>query len=192
MASITLNKPSGGSLTIEAVDGTSVDTVSIPDVGVGKILQVQQFTYTSTWTGGGSSNTFYDTPLTLTVTPKSSSSKFLIRVSASISSGYWEIQGRLVRDGTAIGIGDARGSRSRATFVDNRYDGTSNQRHGWGTVTAEYLDSPSTTSDCTYTLQLNGYSGYSVGMNYNVYSDPDNSDYFATPISTITVMEVAA
>ena len=40
MGSITLNKPSGGQLTIAPEDGTSNETVTIPSVGVGKVLQV--------------------------------------------------------------------------------------------------------------------------------------------------------
>jgi hypothetical protein len=167
--------------------------VEIPNLKplAGSILQVQQSVLTTTWAGGGNATTFYTTPLTVTLTPANANSKFLIEVSASIGSGYWEIQGRFRRNGTAIGIGDARGSRARATFVDNRYEGQSSVRNAWGTVTASYLDSPATSSDCTYDLQLNGYSSFVVGLNYNPYADSDNADYFATPISTLTVTEIA-
>jgi hypothetical protein len=40
MAQIALNKPSGGQLLIQPEDGTSTETVTIPSVGVGKVLQV--------------------------------------------------------------------------------------------------------------------------------------------------------
>ena len=43
MASITLNKPSGGQLTISPEDGATNETVTIPSVGVGKVLQVQHY-----------------------------------------------------------------------------------------------------------------------------------------------------
>jgi len=167
--------------------------VEIPDLKplAGSVLQVQQSVLTTTWTGGGNGTTFYTTPLTVTLTPANANSKFLVEVSASIGSGYWEIQGRFRRNGTAIGIGDARGSRARATFLDNRYEAASAQRNSWGTVTASYLDSPATSSACTYDLQLNGYSTYAVGLNYNPFSDPNTADYFATPISTLTVTEIA-
>lgn len=167
--------------------------VEIPDLKplAGSVLQIQQSVLTTTWTGGGGGTTWYTTPLSVTLTPKNASSKFLVEVSASIGSGYWEIQGRLRRNQTAIGIGDARGTRARATFVDNRYEGTGSVRNSWGTVTASYLDAPATTSDCTYDLQLNGYATNTIGLNYNPYTDPDNTDYFATPISTLTVTEIA-
>jgi len=42
MGNITLNKPSGGQLTIAPEDGTSNETVSIPSVGVGKVIKVTQ------------------------------------------------------------------------------------------------------------------------------------------------------
>ena len=38
---IALNKPSGGQLILSPEDGTSTETVTIPSVGVGKVLQVK-------------------------------------------------------------------------------------------------------------------------------------------------------
>lgn len=43
MGSITLNKPSGGQLTIAPEDGATNETVTIPSVGVGKVLQQQTY-----------------------------------------------------------------------------------------------------------------------------------------------------
>jgi hypothetical protein len=45
MAQIALNKPSGGQLLIQPEDGTSTETVTIPSVGVGKVLNVETITY---------------------------------------------------------------------------------------------------------------------------------------------------
>jgi hypothetical protein len=51
MASITLNKPSGGAMTITAEDGTSTETVTIPASGVGSAPPtIQTFTSSGTWT----------------------------------------------------------------------------------------------------------------------------------------------
>jgi hypothetical protein len=177
-----------------------VTTYWDPDEGrvvqpAGRVLQVKQTVFKSTWDGGGDGTVWYHVPgLDCTITPESTSSKVLIRVSANIGSGYWEIQGRFTKGGSVIteSLGDTRGSRSRCSFVDNRYEAASNQRNGWGVVTAEFLDSPATTSATTYGIDLNGYSTSTVGVNYNPYSDADvSADYFGRPISTLTLMEIS-
>ena len=160
---------------------------------VGKVLQVQSTTFSGIWSAGGGGTTFYDvTPLNVTITPKSSTSKILIKTTVNIGSGYWEIQGRFTRNGTAVGLGDQRGSRSRCSFLDNRYEAAGGARNSWGAVSSEFLDSPATTSQITYGVALNGYSSYTIGVNYNPHADNDSSDYFGTPISTLTVMEIGA
>ena len=55
MASITLNKPSGGAMTITAEDGTSTETVTIPAAGFGSgapegISVTKMYTASGTWT----------------------------------------------------------------------------------------------------------------------------------------------
>jgi hypothetical protein len=76
--------------------------------------------------------------------------------------------------------------------MDNTYEGAGSVRNSWGVLYSQYLDSPATTSPTTYGLSLNGYSTFTLGVNFNVYSDPDSADYFANPISTITLMEIGA
>ena len=175
--------PTGNSIV-----GADVGSVYAP----GTTIQVVSTTFSSTWSSASNGTSFYEvTGLRTIITPKLSTSKILISTSIAIGSGYWEIQGRYTRNGTPIGLGDQRGSRSRCTFLDNRYEATGGQRNGWGTVSAQYLDSPSTTSEITYSVELNGYSTYTIAVNYNPYSDYDSSDYFGTPISTMTVMEIA-
>ena len=61
MASITLNKPSGGQLTLSPEDGTSNETVTIPSVGVGKVLQMQYVTQDTEITTTTTMN--YNSPL---------------------------------------------------------------------------------------------------------------------------------
>ena len=186
-----------GRLVVDQIEGRSgnANTITIPTghnlYAPGGIVQVVQTVFADTWSAGGSATTWYTvTNLNTTIIPKTSTSKILIKTSLAIGSGYWEIQGRYLRNDTAIGLGNTRGSRSRCTFLDNRYY-SGGVRNGWGTVSAEYIDSPTTTGEITYKVQLNGYSSYTIGVNYNPYSDPDSSDYFGTPISTMTLMEIA-
>lgn len=158
----------------------------------GSVVQVVSTTFPGTWSAGGSGTTFYQvTDLNTNITPRFASSKILISATLNMGSGYWEIQGRFMRNGTAIGLGTQRGVRSVCTFLDNRYEASSSVRNGWGAVTAQYLDSPATTSTLTYGVALNPYSSFTVGVNYNPYSDGNDPDYFGCPISTLTVMEIA-
>lgn len=161
-------------------------------VSPGSVVQVVSTTFTGTWSAGGSGTTFYTvTDLNTIITPISATSKVLVSATLNIGSGYWEIQGRFLRNGTAIGLGTQRGSRSVCTFLDNRYEAAGGARNGWGAVSAQYLDSPSTTSAITYGVALNAYSTYTIGVNYNPYSDPNDPDYFGCPISVLTLTEIA-
>jgi hypothetical protein len=160
---------------------------------MGTILQVVQGIKADTWSSSSDGVSFYPvTGLTATIVPKFATSKMLVMVNIHASSGYWEIQGRITRNGGDLtgSWGNARSTRTRATFMDNRYEAAGGVRNGWGVLYSQYLDSPATTSALTYGVSLNGYSTYSLGVNYNVYTDPDYQDYFACPISTVTVMEI--
>ena len=93
-------------MTINFSDGTTIDGGS----DIGKILQVQSTTKTSTFSTTGSSVDV--TGLNVSITPSSSSNKVLVHTQITMSgtdNGY----ARLLRGSTAIAIGDADGSRSR-------------------------------------------------------------------------------
>jgi hypothetical protein len=159
----------------------------------GTVVQVVQAIKKDTWSVSGNATTFYEVGgYSLTLTPKFANSKILVRGMVHASSWYWEIQGRIYRNGVAIddALGDARGSRARATFTQTLYHGAGSARDSWASIPFEYLDSPNTTSPVTYSLGLNGYSTGLVGVNRNVYADTDNTDYYANPISTLIAMEI--
>lgn len=175
------------------------NTVNVASRGItkgslpsGSILQVQQSVYKSAWSSSSDGTSYYAVPLTCAITPTSTTSKILVMMAVHLSSGYWEIQARLTRNGSDVteSWGDARGSRTRCSFVWNSYGGGSSG-YSWMPVNYQFLDSPASTSELTYGLKINGYSSYSLGFNYNVYSDNDSADYNGCPISTMTLMEVA-
>ena len=96
---------------------------------------------------------------------------------------------RLMRGSTAIGVGDAAGSRLQATFGCTATSANANYADGGYSFT--YLDSPSSTSALTYTLQMATEAGAQAYLN-RTYSDLDNSDvYGARTISSILVEEIA-
>ncbi|MDQ1343974.1 MAG: hypothetical protein QG650_694 [Patescibacteria group bacterium] len=53
------------------------------------------------------------------------------------------------------------------------------------------MDSPTTTAPVTYEVQMAAYSGYSVYLNRSpAWQNAAASGYDATPVSTITAMEI--
>ena len=132
---------------LPAIDGSALTGIS-----AGKILQVVQTVKTDTFTTTTILPSFADvTGMSATITPSSTSSKVLVICNGgwSVSSPNYAAGVRLVRGGTNIAIGDARGSEARASAL------TPVPGVGWAHMfNITYLDSPSTTSATTYKLQL--------------------------------------
>lgn len=152
--------------------------------GGGKVLQLSSTAKTDTFSTASTSNVDV-TGLSISITPSSTTSKILIMVSMNIGVSADGVQAtaQLVRDSTAICIGDAAGSRTRSS-VGSWY-GASDQRAGVIT----FLDSPATTSATTYKIQMRTNSGTTY-INRSG-TDTDNSS-FARTASSITVMEIGA
>jgi len=153
--------------------------------GAFRILQVVSTTKTDTFTS--SSVSYVDvTGLSATITPTSADSKVFAIVTltgsgqAAVTSGFFQ----LVRDSTAIAIGDTAGSRIRASTV---FGSEGSPQFSAGIT---YLDSPATTSATTYKVQV------ALAAAGNVYLNRANSDTDATTrartVSSITVFEVSA
>jgi hypothetical protein len=153
--------------------------------GAFRVLQVVSTAKTDTFTGTFTT-TFADvTGLSVTITPSATTSKVLILASINFMSLEGRQAFRIVRDSTAIAIGNAAGSRSRAT--QSNANGISMPYN------ATFLDSPTTTSATTYKIQLshsNTGAGTTIWVNRND-NDTDNAAHYRS-ISTITVMEISA
>ena len=174
------------------LNNQSLSAVTSAGLPSGTVLQVKSAEATATQTI--SSNTRVDgTGLTVTLTPSSSSSKFLIMANVhggAETTGWYGTYGYLVRvvgaTSTDLFVGDAAGSRSRVTFELSR--NPAGERMGNDSVT--YLDSPATTSSITYKLQFRSVQNTSWTLNGWDYQDDDNSQR-ARAASSITVMEIA-
>ena len=169
-------------LTLPTANGTVITTgssgQSIPKAALptGSVLQVVNVAYSTTQST--TSGTLADTGLSASITPTSSSSKILVlidhcgcRVQPTTS-----MRGAIVllRGSTQILVLD--------TLVG--FTGTTNN-NAIGSVSANYLDSPATTSSVTYKTQFAVDSG--SGTFYL-----NNSGSTGQPNSTITLMEIAA
>jgi len=149
----------------------------------GGILQVVSTTKTDTFTT--SSTSFTDiTGLSASITPSSTSSKIIVIAEIGIADVATanSVNFRLVRGATAIGVGDAAGTRLRSSFRQ--------------TLTADrgvsssmtFLDSPSTSATTTYSVQI---ATETVAVYVNRTASDADTPARGRTASTITLMEIA-
>ena len=163
----------------------------------GKILQVQNTTVTATATLSCISS-WEDSSVTCSLTPASSDSKILISISATGEGNAtnqqrfdFRIKKAISGVSTTYLTGAAAGSRTPATGVTG--DKTENATTSPSSFSlSNYLDSPSTTSAVTYTLQVT-YELASASGTYYLNRNVSDSDASGTPrfVSWITLMEVS-
>jgi hypothetical protein len=153
-------------------------------------VQIKQTVKTDTFV---TSATVTDTPVTglsVTITPTSASNKILIICNLSMSSE--NAQGgapKLRRNGTAIFVADAAGSRSRGSFAGGGYRGAAagSGEMLWNeNLTA--IDSPATTSAITYDVVVSSITN-ATWVNRPA-NDNDTADRLRS-VSYITVMEIS-
>jgi hypothetical protein len=162
---------------VEVYDGSLwkqvYPAVNVPTTG--QVVQVVSTTKADTFTTTSTSITDV-TGLAVTITPKSSSNKIIVLLNTTISataSGTHNYQ--LFRDSTYIG-----GGLSGTYVTDYSAIGTQNGQYN---VSANFLDSPSTSSAITYKLRVSTSAG-TLAINRRALANDMGS------ISTITVMEV--
>jgi len=153
--------------------------------GSGKVLQALQPAAITSNTLTTTSTTFVDiTGLTVDITPSAVTSKVLVLFNCMIGcNAGWHAHVRIMRDSTAVGIGDLYGSRKQST----------SEASAGGVAMCQptpgmFLDTPNTTSATTYQLQWASESGGTIYLNRS-HTNTDNAN-FGTFISTITVMEI--
>ena len=173
---------------IEATDTTQYyDGANWQSVGASSgVIQVKSTTKTDTFTM--SSTTYADvTGLSVSITPTNASNKVFVTASITFNgdAGVNGAGAQLVRNSTALALGDAAGVRIPTSI--GGVQGADDDYPGSGSLT--FLDSPATTSATTYKIQVK--SSASPG---NVYvnrglNDLNSSSIFRY-VSSITVMEV--
>jgi len=159
--------------------------------GAGAVLQVAQGYKTDTFST--TSTSLQDVSgLTVTLTPASSSSKFLIMVNMTYLNTFYVGRIALLRNGTEIGKADAAGSRP----LDFLYYSNSTNSAADGQLVREsmdYLDSPATSSSITYKIQASARTDGAGGTMYinRSLADRNTTSYDARGVSSIVVMEIA-
>ena len=196
MAAIKLIPASGGgSVSLAPPNSTSgadvTFTLPTTSQSFGKLLQVVSTAKTDTWSSSAANSSFVDiTGFSVNITPTHSSNKIYITGFATISqstSSAYRMALQLMIDSTAIGIGAADGNRTRCTV------GTQGMAHADSSPAFPFafLDSPNTTSQVTYKVQMMGEHS-TVYVNRSGNEGDGNSALTPRMISVITAMEVAA
>jgi hypothetical protein len=165
------------SLTNKTLGSGTVYTAGVPR----QIVQTVVTSATSLASSTGS--TFTDLGLSVSITPRSTNSKILIKFSVNMGLSVGnDLAIRIMRDATPIAIGDSAGSRIRATINSGLYDNESSKP-----ISFEYLDSPATASAITYKLQYS-HTGGTAFLNKSA-TDTDSTSYYRSA-SSITVQEI--
>jgi hypothetical protein len=166
------------------IDGTAGITFPVTAGGTsavqassGKVLQVVQVTNATSVSTTGT--TYINTNLAASITPSSSTSKVLITITSSydVGSSGESFGVQLVRNGSSIYLPQASDSGPLYAYYN-----ASNELIG--PINFSYIDSPSTTSSTTYTLQFRKRSGASS------ITIPTAQSTTATAV--IILMEIAA
>ena len=154
-------------------------------VAYNSVLQVVSTTKTDTFST--TSTSFTDvTGLSVTITPRFSTSRILIIGNFNVGiSGDIALHLRLMRDSTAVFIGDAASNRPRDT---NAVIPGNMSANTFSNVPV-FLDSPATTSATVYKVQMFVNSG--TGYLNRSGADRDTTGFDARTASSITVMEIA-
>jgi len=161
-----------GITTAQTVSATNITTGTLPfaQLPTGSVLQVVMATHSTEVTNN--TDTYADTGLTATITPKYSTSKVLV-LANNMFSKFTNINAggvaNIVRNSTQI--------IEYAKLIG--YTGTTST--GSAAASVSYLDSPATTSATTYKTQQARSSGAG-----NVQTQSNEA------LSTITLMEIAA
>ena len=162
----------------------------------GHIIQIVQgeLTTTSTGTAASGTNVFDDTGLSARITPLSPNNKILVSyVLHGGSNNAYNGKSRIVRNSTPIGLGTSESSRGVSTSTTNTYTTDGTGTYHCQCQINQYLDTPNTTLEITYKIQIAAYGGtVAYGINRSsLYQDGGAAGYDATPISTITLMEIS-
>jgi len=159
----------------------------LPSGSSGGIIQVKSVVKTDLFNTASSSFTDI-TGLSVSITPTRSDSKILFQ----FHLGSFQNQNnssrafvRMVRDSTAICVGDAATGHECTAAVCSR---ANDDNYTQFPVSMQFLDSPSTTSAVTYKLQAScGNDGGTLYLNSAGTQDAQGGN----TASTITVMEIS-
>ena len=157
----------------------------------GGIIQVKQAVKTDTFSVTGTATA--DIPgMSISITPTRADSKILLsyHLSCSVQHGGYSGFIFLLRDSTQIFLGDAAGSRTRASSFVTSHSASDYGAYEMFDLSGQFLDSPATASAVTYKLQMRSLNS---GRVFYLNRHATDSDGVGSPrtASSLTVMEVS-
>lgn len=167
---------------------TRISNQALP---AGSILQVVSTTKTDAFdaTTGTPSSPLDVTGFSLNITPTSTSSKILVEASLNYG-GLNNIYGLFFfkRGSTNLTI-STYGTGNQANAAVGIHGDNSNFQYGLQSAAFEFLDSPSSTSQLTYKVQMASKDGVQA-FYLNRPHNTDNANYIIGGTSTFTLMEI--
>ena len=161
-----------------------IPTAGVPTGGGGGIVQLKSVTHTEfesqALTGSGN---FFDIPgMSVSITPKFSTSKIFVMATVAVACNTAEKNNfiQLRRDSTDIAKGTEGGSVNASFYHKNRNNFAPDN------ISVQFLDSPATTNAVTYKVRWSGENSTTYYLNRNASNTNEGM------VSTITVMEVSA
>ena len=182
-------------MAINFSDGTSFTTAT---VSAGKILQVQTDQESShTACTPDTQLVFKDIPLSKAITPSATSSKILVSFvlfgdcQGNDNHHYFRVKRAISGGSTTFITAADQGNRTGTLLLGAMGLSESDNGHSPQIITmSDYVDSPSTTSAVTYTVQHTCHGINTFHMNRT--SDTTNNDAHEDGISWLTLKEVGA
>lgn len=173
--------------------------LSADDLPAGSVLQVVSSLSNVLITGTNADASWLAlSGLEATIIPISSSSKVLVTVhigkasnaAGNTSTGDRQINFKITRGSTDIGLGQTWGNRMRATFgvIDGPHHSAG---RGGSSASYQILDTPATTSAVTYKVYGAGHAGEVWSVNRPAEDENTGDAPQATTTSTITLTEIA-
>ena len=157
----------------------------------GKVLQVVQATKTDGDSQSvGSGGSWTPTAPKCSITPSNASNKILVQatIAVSLSTDAHGVYLTMLKDGSAMFVGDQDGSNMQRTTV-----GTfSHNDYKFDHLVFNYLDTAGGTSAIEYSLELRHDSGGTSNIYLNRTEATDNSDDRKRGASSIILTEIAA
>jgi len=180
-------------MAIYFADGTSMTTSA-----GGKLLQVQTDVETShTECTPNTQLVFKDIPLSKSITPASSSSKILVsftlfgETTTNARDHYFRVKRAISGGSTSFITAADQGQRTGTLLIGGMGIEESDYGHSAQIITmSDYVDSPSTTSAVTYTVQHTCHGINTFHMNRTGHTN--NADAYEDGISWLTLKEIAS
>ena len=166
----------------------SPSTVAIP----GHVIQVVSSTKTDTQSQTGLTWTDVS-DLSVNITPTSTTSKILVTINLCMGTSEYQSFARLLRDSTSIFVNASPSNRAQVTLAMGGGSSAAVSQYRVENASMTYLDSPATTNQVTYKVQMAARADGTIYAYINrTGRDLDSADGYDTRgVSSITVMEIA-